>query len=55
MINPVIGWFEIMQYNYKRVISIPYLVETTWLSRYPIPMEITYEQGSEFIDYEFIK
>ena len=31
------------------------LVETTWLTRYPRPMEITYYQGSEFIGHEFRK
>ena len=46
MINPVTGCFEIAQYNGKRAISIANLVETTWLSRYPISTEINYEQGS---------
>ena len=55
MIDPVTGWFEIAQYEYKRAISIANLVETTWLSRYPRPIEITYDQGKEFIGYEFIK
>ena len=26
-----------------------------WLTRYHVPTEITYEQGSEFMDHEFIK
>ena len=30
MINPMIGWFEITQYDNKIVISIANLVETTW-------------------------
>ena len=55
MIYPVTGWFEIGKYNDNRAISITDLVETTWLSRYPIPMEITYDQGSEFIGHGFIK
>ena len=55
MIDPVTGWFEVTQYNYKREKSITNLVETTWLSRYPIPMEIMYYQGKEFIGHEFIK
>ena len=46
MIDHIIGWFKITQYNYKRVISIANLVENKWLSRYPLPMEITYDQGS---------
>ena len=45
MINPVTGWLEIMKYNDKRAISIANLVETIYLSRYPTPIEITYDQG----------
>ena len=55
MIDPVIGWFGIAQYEDKRAISIVNLVETTWLSRYPRPIDITYDQGKEFIVHEFIK
>ena len=54
MIDPVTGWFEIVQYDDKRSITIANLVETAWLSRYPIPKEITYDQGKEFIGNEFI-
>ena len=39
----------------KRAISIANLVETAWLSRYPRPVEITYDQGLEFIGHEFRK
>ena len=55
MIYPVTGWFEIAQREDKKAISIANLVETMWLSRYPIPIEITYDQGSEFIGHGFIK
>ena len=55
MINPVTGWFEITQYEYIRAITIANLVETTWLSRYPRPIEITYDQGKGFIGHEFRK
>ena len=55
MIDPITVWFEITQYNNKIVISIANLVETMWLSRYPIPMEVTHDQVSEFIGREFIK
>ena len=54
-INPVTGLFKITQYNNKIVMSIASLVETIWLSRYLIPMEITYLQWSEFIGNEFSK
>ena len=45
MIDPVTGWYEITQYNDKRVISIINLVETKWFSRYIRPMETMYDQG----------
>ena len=54
-IDPVPVWFKITQYYNKKVISIANLVETTWSTLYPRPMEITYDQGSEFIDHEFRK
>ena len=55
MIDIVTGWFGIAQHEYKRAISIANLVETTWLSRYPIPIEITYDQVNEFIGHDFRK
>ena len=55
MIYPVTQWFEISQYNDKRAISIADIVETTWLSIYPITIEIMYDQGSESIGHKFRK
>ena len=55
MIDPVTGWFEVVRYDDKRQITIANLVETMWLSRYPRPIEITYDQGRDFIDHEFRK
>ena len=55
MIDPVTGWIEIMKYDEKRAISITNLVENTWLNIYTRPMEIEYEQESEFIGHEFRK
>ena len=55
MIDPLTGWFEITQYYDKIAINIANLVEIMWLTRYPRPMEITYDQGSEFIGHEFRK
>ena len=40
---------------WQRAISIVNLVETIWLTRYHRPMEIIYDQGSEFIDHGFRK
>ena len=45
MINTVTGWFEVVRYDDKIVITISNLVENKWLSRYPRPIEITYDQG----------
>ena len=55
MIDPVTGWFGITKYENKIAISIAYLVETMWLTRYPRTMEITYDQDSEFIGHELRK
>ena len=55
MIDTVTGWFEVVRYNDKRVITIANLVEPTWLYRYPRPIEITYYQGKEFIGHKFRK
>ena len=55
MIDSVTGWFEIVRYDDKRSTTIANLVETTWLSRYPRPIEITYVQRSEFIGHELRK
>ena len=53
MIDIVPEWFEIVKYEDKRVISIVNLVETTWMSRYPKPIEIKQDQGKECIGHEF--
>jgi len=53
MIDPATGWFEIVQYDDKRAITIANLVEQQWLTRYPRPSLITYDRGSEFIGHEF--
>ena len=55
IIDPVTGWFELAQYEDKRSISIAKLVKTTWMSRYPIPIEIMYDQGNDFIGNKFRK
>ena len=55
MIDPVTVWFEITEYNNTRAISTANLVETAWLYRYPIPIEVIHDQGSEFIGHEFRK
>ena len=38
-----------------KTLSIDNLFGTMWIYRYPIPMEITYDQGSEIIGHGFRK
>ena len=45
MVYPVTAWFEVVRYDDKRAITIEKLVETTWMARYPRPIEIMYDQG----------
>ena len=45
MIDPVKGWFEVVQYDDNRVITTAKLVETKCLYGNPRPIEITYDQG----------
>ena len=53
MIDTVNIWIEIMQYNDRKAMAITNLVETTWLVRYPWPVEITYDPWVEFFGHEF--
>ena len=53
MIDPATGWFEIMQYDDKKSITVANIVEQQWLSRYPRPSLITLDRGSEFIGQDF--
>jgi hypothetical protein len=49
MIDPATGWFEIKQYDDKKSITVPNIVEQEWLTCYPRPSLITLDCGSEFI------
>ena len=53
MIDPVTGWFEVMQYRNKKAMTISKLVESTWMVQYPWPVEITYYRGGESLRHEF--
>ena len=53
MSYPGTRWFGVMKYNNNKAMTISNLLETKWLSRYTCPIEITYDQGSEFIGREF--
>mgnify|MGYP000620621369 CR=1 FL=1 len=49
MIDPATGWFEIKQIKNEEAIEIANIVETTWLTRYPWPTELTFDKGTEFM------
>ena len=53
MIDPATGWFEIAEYDNKQSATIADIVEQVWLSRYPRPSIVTYDQGNEFIGHAF--
>jgi hypothetical protein len=48
MIDPVTGWFEIIDILSKRADYIANYLEIQWLSRYPWPTEIIMDRGNEF-------
>lgn len=48
MIDPATGWFEMKQLKTKMADEVSNALETTWLTRYPWPQEISYDAGSEF-------
>ena len=49
MIDPVTGWFEYGQlFNAPTAEQCQKIVDSTWLSRYPRPREIGFDNGSEF-------
>ena len=51
MIDPSTGWFEKGRYNDKQAATIENLVHQTWLSGYPQPTIITYDQGNELLGH----
>ena len=53
MIDPVTVWFVVKQYSDKKAMVIVNLVGTTWMVRYPLPVEIKYDQGGEFLGNRF--
>jgi hypothetical protein len=53
MIDPATGWFEIAQYDDKSSITIANIVEIQWLTRYPLPNQVIFDRGSEFMGHDF--
>ena len=49
MLDPTIGWYEIVQWNYKQTDTIANLVETLWSCMYPRPTIIMENSGNGFL------
>jgi hypothetical protein len=48
MIDPVTGWFEIVEAQNKSATSIQDLFHNTWLARHPRPQFIVFDNGGKF-------
>jgi hypothetical protein len=48
MINPVKGWFKVTDIADKNASTVMEAFDNTWLTRYPRPQYIGYDNGSEF-------
>ena len=48
MIDPVTGWFEIVEIPAKTADEVAICLEQTWLTRYPWPAEVIMDRGKEF-------
>ncbi len=49
MIDPATGWFEMAEISCKESIYIANKVEQVWFTRYPWPVKVTFDRGSEFM------
>lgn len=49
MIDPATGWFEVKQIQDKEPGTVANAVEQAWLTRYPWPAVIVYDNGTEFL------
>ena len=53
MADPASGLFEIVELPNKQAHTTAILLDRTWFSRYPRPMQIIYDNGKEFLGKEF--
>ena len=55
IIDTVTNFCEIVQIHEKTADHVASQFRDTWLSRYPRPVRVIYDQGNEFLGYEFQK
>ena len=53
IVDKATGWPEVVGITYKRSENIAKLFDQVWLCRYPRPRRVIYDNGSEFIGFEF--
>jgi hypothetical protein len=51
MIDPATGWFEIQRYDDKQSITVANIIEQQWFSRYPRPVQVTFDRGRQQIHW----
>ena len=49
MIDTVTGRFDIAPIANKTAVEVADIAERTWFSRYPLPQQITFDRGTEFM------
>ena len=54
MIDPATGWFEMAQIPNITAAEVADITEKNWFTRYPLPQQILFDRGTEFMD-EFSK
>jgi hypothetical protein len=52
MIDPATGWFEIAELPATTADVVANVFEQEWLTRYPYPMEVVMDRGTEFMAEE---
>src|SRR5688572_5939361 len=55
MIDPASGWYEIYQYDNKKLITVANIAEQEWFTRYSWPTQVTFGRGREYIGKDFQK
>ena len=49
MIDPATGWFKMVQIPNKKSAEIADITEKTWFTCYPLPQQIVFDRGTEFM------
>ena len=52
-IDPVTGWFKVIETHTKTAENIGKLLDRTWLCQYPQPCHYIYDNGNKFLHKKF--